>query len=97
MTNSIFSLCFKYLKYVLQENKVSTISGTICMRAMKCMHNFNYLVRFNILDQFFFEKRVDRNGRVETAVVVGIMQLVVRWKGEVLANLLKGIAHSLKA
>ena len=38
---------------LIQKNKVGIISGTLCMRAMKCMHNFKYLVRFNIFDHFF--------------------------------------------
>ena len=83
----------KFLKYVLQGSKLGFIPGTLCMPALKCMHNFKYLVKFNIFDHFFW-KRVGRNGRVETAVVVGIMQLIVSWKGRVLVHVLKGTTHS---
>ena len=59
------------------------------MRAMKCKHNFKYLVRFNILDHFFFERGYSQ------AVVVGIMQLVVRWKGEVFGASFEGGTKTL--
>ena len=37
----------------------------------------------------FFERGYAETGRVETAVVVGMMRLVVRWKDKVLAHLLR--------
>ena len=40
MTNYYFSILFLgILNYVLQENKVSAIFRTLCMRAIKCLLN----------------------------------------------------------
>ena len=60
-----FHFVFEYLKHSLQKNEAGAISETLCMWALKCMYNFNYLVRFNILYHCFLKEGIQKQARRE--------------------------------